>query len=612
MTKFAREDDKGYQDVLRELRVMVENPAFRQFWLGLGEPNIVPHLRQTAEPLPGTLGWIESYIKLNKQSDGSTPHRLVRITGKPGCGKSVLGASLYRNLLDKYEQERVPNGSQPQTQSEESQQDHQQDNQQDNKQKKGTPRVTPLFYAFSGRDATRRSPDGYLASMIRQLFSSKEDRTVLRQHFDRNYLGKRDHEFPSIYFDIFRWALGLPVFGQIVCIIDALDECDQGPKKADLISNFGDILLREDYNVSLILLNRDYWDLNFEGVKLPAETSLHIELDRMDETRHDLRLFTNSWVEQLVQRRPAYEDFQERLAEKVYNRASEGMFLMVYLVAELLLKSTDSSPVGIDRTINSLPSTLQEVYQRIWDSIENKERARQIMGWIVALREPVAWQTLADAIAHEQLMEHDQDNAESSFKIQDFRTIDLLGDIKRLFGPLVTTYDKVGLAHETVKEFFMKEANFANRDDAPNGLLPSNGQIRIATVCAFCMRENAGGRVYNSADSIVGVRIPPFYTYAIRNHEGHYEAALQRGEDIRMIREYEHMMKKTASFGPGDKRKLEKRRLLGRTSRLRSSSSMSRSPDLSSSSSTDHRRRFGVRAGRGVKRFVRRPRRSEG
>lgn len=588
MTKWAREDDKGYQDILRELRVMVENPAFRQFWDGLGELNIRQQLRQTAEPLPGTFGWIDNYIKIHKQFDGGASHRLVRITGKPGCGKSVLGASLYRNLLrDRPEQERVPDGPQSEPRSEENKQDNQRENEQEN----GTRRVTPLFYAFSGRDAARRSPDGFLASMIRQLFFSKEDRAVLRQHFDRNYLGKQGHEFPSIYSEVFRWAVGLPVFGKIVCIVDALDECDQGAKRVNLINDFKYILLREDCRVIFILLNRDYWDLSLEDLKLPAEASLHIELDRRDETRDDLRFFTDNWIEQLVRRRPAYKIVQKRLAEKIFNRASDGMFLMVYLIAELLLKSTDSSPVGIDRTIEFLPSTLQEVYQRIWDSIEYKDRARQIMGWIVALREPVTWQTLADAMAHEQLMEHDQENAESNFSLQDFRTIDLLGDIKRLFGPLVTTHDKIELAHQTVKEFFtMADEDFANPSDAPNVLSPANGHIRIATVCAFCMRDNAGDRVYDSFDSIVGVQVPPFYTYAIRNHEGHYIAALQRKEDREMILMYKRMMEEMLSPKQLRRRRVPERRLSVqwqlRSSRPRSGSSRSWSSALATRGSS--------------------------
>ncbi|KAK2686835.1 hypothetical protein QWA68_014728 [Fusarium oxysporum] len=519
MTKWPKREDKGYQDILREIRMIADNPAFRQFWNILGEINMEAHLTQTAEPLDGTFMWIQERIQLNGNSNDKV-QRLVRITGKPGCGKSVLSASMFRRCL-KLSRE-------------------QQQQQQQQQQKEEGSRVTPIFYAFSGHDATRRSPTAMLSSLIRQLFHSKMDRLLLREYFNKNH---KSGDLPAnVHNQVFRWACSLPRFGRVICIIDALDECDPGNDREELVNDLEALLCQEEKcGTTLILSNRDYWELSLENVDLPEQSVLHINLDQESDVQKDLRAFTVKFVEQLLKKRPAYQPFKERLIDKVFERASNGMFLMVRLVVELLYRSADSSPFGIDRTINTLPLTLQEVYQRIWESIEpsNKPRARQIMGWIIATFQPVAVQTLADALAHEMLLDSDDDEP----TLVDARPIDLRGDLKRLFGPLIRVADTVELTHQTVKEFFLLEVDDCEEASSMPLVLSDDRHIKIAITCLFCMTRNYKPEFNDasSVDTILGVDIPPFYPYARRYCQAHMSAAIKRGENEQAIYEFQRM-----------------------------------------------------------------------
>ncbi|ORY15267.1 hypothetical protein BCR34DRAFT_585166 [Clohesyomyces aquaticus] len=506
MAKYQKKDDKGYQDILREIRMIAENFAFQHFWDGLGQENISEHLRQTPTPLEGTFKWIHERLRLDEISTENQPRRLLRITGQPGCGKSVLAASLYRRGFS-------------------------------NEQR---PITTPIFYAFNGRDANRRSPSAIFPSLIKQLFRSKKDRLHLQQYFNQ---ARNEGDLPADFSShTFRWACTLPTFGHLICIIDALDECDNGAERDKLVADLESLVSGDEkINITLVLLNRDYWELNFAHVDLPAHLITHINLDKNPETQEDIMAFTVEGVELLLKKRPTYNPYKARLIDKIFERASDGMFLMVLLVIDLLYRCTDSSPRGIDHTIQTLPSTLQEVYSRIWDSIDplRKPRAEEIMGWMVATFQPIAVQTLADALAHEALLDSDDD----SLTLDDFRSSDLRGDLKRLFGPLLWIDDTVHLTHQTVKEFFLLNKTSLPHVSASPSILPGDRHIKIAITCLFCLTRNRDPDFgdTSSIDTMFGFNTPPFYAYAKSYCLKHFVAATQSGEDANAIQEFRKM-----------------------------------------------------------------------
>lgn len=142
MTKYPNKNDKAYQDGLHEIKIAtVMTGVFSRFWDSLGQENIIEHLRHTPAPFSGTFMWIHERLQLDEINAESQFQRLLRITGKPDCGKSVLAALLYRQVF----------------------------------QKEQVSKTTTIFYAFNGRDAPRRSPRAALASLIKQLFRLEKD-----------------------------------------------------------------------------------------------------------------------------------------------------------------------------------------------------------------------------------------------------------------------------------------------------------------------------------------------------------------------------------------------------------------------------------------------------
>jgi hypothetical protein len=331
----------------------------------------------------------------------------------------------------------------------------------------------------------------------------------------------------------------------IVFVIDALDECDAGAEREGLVSLLAALIKTgqtQQHRRTLILLNRDHYDLSFEGHDAPKGCVTHLNLDKEDLMQTDLKAFTEEKIRELIKFRPAYRNYHNQLVTKVYERASNGMFLMVVLVVELLRRSSDSSKYGIDRTIGTLPSNLQEVYQRYWDAINPVEKcqAKEIMAWIVTAVRPFHPQTLADALAHARLLSAENEVA----SIEELRPMDLGGDLKRLFGPLIQVSEKVELIHQTVKEFFL---NRESEEHEENQLLHHDRNIHIALVCLFCLIKNRTNESYyaSSINTILGVRIPPFYPYAKTYCVNHRQAAGVREENDQRIQEFDESVQRS-------------------------------------------------------------------
>jgi len=112
-----------------------------------------------------------------------------------------------------------------------------------------------------------------------------------------------------------------------------------------------------------ILTNRPYSSIAFFDLE-----PLQINLDQEDNVIDDIKAYIHIGVARLVKKRRAYEAFARQIYQHLELRA-DRMFLLVKLLLDLILLSTDSSRRGIHTTLDSLPDTLSTIYERIWASI---------------------------------------------------------------------------------------------------------------------------------------------------------------------------------------------------------------------------------------------------
>jgi hypothetical protein len=417
------------------------------------------HCQEVRNPESNTFAWIQDHPGYTEtlQSEESG---VFHITGKPGCGKTVLAKHIYRLLTAR-------------------------------------PRPSAhhvAFFACSALNDAQKTAMNIISSLILQICTN---RTRLP--------GTSEGQIQSLN-KIVSWKYGylqelllsLITFDEqdpikppkIIIIIDALDECDLPEERSKILETFNKIVREtqgRSSSVRFVITSRPYADILFSETN-PMKLDLNIE-DAMDT---DLTTYIHEEVSRLIKKRPPFLAYREEIANKLLVRA-EKMYLFVDLILELALRQFDSKPDSIEQILASLPTKLSEVYDEIWSKIGAAEevRAKLILSWLLCAFRPLSEDELSEALArHDFNMAWNSwtppaklefSNNIYSFKsettlqrqVDQYKTRDLRGDLTRLFGPLIQvpqgedgpcgpclSHSRINLCHQIVKEHFLKKISF--------------------------------------------------------------------------------------------------------------------------------------------------------
>src|SRR3984957_12996125 len=145
------------------------------------------------DPAPGTLKWVlhnelvSSWISKEESS-------LIWVRGSPGQGKTVLS----KFILDHLEELAKSHKS-----------------------------VKVIYFFFSDRDERFRTVSSILRSLLKQLLTTSD---VFRHVSDMVETDSSTDSEDTLW-EILEAIFHAPIFSKIYCVIDALDECDEGSRE---------------------------------------------------------------------------------------------------------------------------------------------------------------------------------------------------------------------------------------------------------------------------------------------------------------------------------------------------------------------------------------------
>jgi ankyrin repeat domain-containing protein 50 len=402
--------------------------------------------------IKGTCEWFVAH-ELFRDWRESKSSRMLWVSADPGCGKSVLTKYLVDSVLATTESR------------------------------------TTCYFFFKDDFEDQKSIVSALRCILQQLFLQKRvllSETIL-ERFEIN--GEKFTSSFSELWDALISAAKDKNAGEIVCLLDAIDECeDYGRSQLTqaLCKLYG---TRRSFNLKFLLTSRPYGGIrrSFQPLEIREMPVIHLsgESDvEMEKISGEIDIFIKARVQSIKAQLKLRHDEEELLLRGVMD-VRNRTYLWVHLTLDLIESDTDINKTGIAEAISCLPKSVDEAYERILSKSSNSEEAKKLLHIIVAAVRPLTLKEMSIALA---LRENHQSYGNLDLKSEDrFRE-----NIRDLCGLFVTIRDtRMYLLHQTAKEFLVQN-NLENHPKSiqtdlkwKNSLTPQESHRILLEICIW-------------------------------------------------------------------------------------------------------------------------------
>jgi ankyrin repeat domain-containing protein 50 len=465
-------------------------PEFSEFLRRLYVCPYGEYKDRNCDRLPGTCEWFTSH-PIFQDWNKTQGVGLLLVFANPGCGKSVLAKYLVDYVLP------------------------------------STSNRTICYFFFKDDSIDSSTTTAALCAILYQIFQAKP---YLLQHsiihkLDPDWDPDWDDAAPTYSFRRL-WNALITIAadqsaGEIVCILDALDECRYSDR-SQLVQAVRDLHVAEPNKVRLKFLwtSRPYGQIRreFQNLEKPLSTIRIIEANdtESDEMAREVGLVIKSGVEN-IGRKQSLEQDEVLFLEKQLMRVPNRTYLWVTSTLDSIESSLQVKPskANFRQLIAEMPQTVQETYDRILENTPDAGTAMKLLHIIIAAIRPLTLEEMSLAIA-----------INDTHRSCDELIQDLRSEPKRFLwqicGPLIVISNaKVYLLHSTVKEFLVRDGF------AQNGPLKSKyslqPEVSNRILAEICIR-------YLTLDSI-RTRLPALLDYSAKNWADHFRKAGIRSEE---------------------------------------------------------------------------------
>lgn len=376
------------------------------------------------DQVPGTCDWFVSHkVFLDWQESKSS--RMLWVSADPGCGKSVLAKYLVDSVL-------------PTTEAR-----------------------TVCYFFFKDDIEDQKNVVKALCCILRQLFIQK--RTLLSDAILNQF--EIDGETLTSSFnevwDILINAAEDENAGEIICLLDAIDECENTGRSQlaqKLCQLYG---TRRNFNLKFLLTSRPYNRIrrDFQPLKIPGLPVIHLsgESDvEMEKIAREIDVFIRVRIQDFGTRLMLPHHEQDLLLEKLLC-VPYRTYLWVTLTLDLIELEIENE-IDIDKTrireaTSHLPKTVEEAYDRILSKSCNSDKARKILHIIMAAERPLTLREMTLALV---LQESHRSYGDLKLELE-LGAEDRFREKVRDICGLVTIIDsRLYLLHQTAKEFLVQ------------------------------------------------------------------------------------------------------------------------------------------------------------
>eukprot|EP00136_Aspergillus_niger_P004837 XP_001395174.2 hypothetical protein ANI_1_1346104 [Aspergillus niger CBS 513.88] len=416
--------------------------------------------------VPGTCEWFTKHPKFTNWQR-CTSHDLAGllwVSADPGCGKSVLTRYLVDEVLCNEKQ-------------------------------------TVCYFFFKDDFPDQRHAAGALSTILHQIFVARpqllSDTVLKKLETDGEKLVQSFHKLWNILMSV---SAQEEEAREIICILDALDECRDRDELIEAVTMFYQGLHR-DRKLKFLMTSRPYphierlfWKLR---TRLPT---IHLSGDGEEEVQkisHEIGLVISKRVSDIGKQRSLEED-ERNLLEQQLTAVENRTYLWVSLTLDVLENMPGFTKGNIRRVIQHLPTTVESAYERILDRSSDKKKAKVLLHIITAAVRPFSLEELSFAWAiHINLVDTNLTAISDDLEPKE-RFRETLRDLCGLF--VVVIDEKIYLLHQTAKEFLVQSnISTVKQNSQATGwkcaLKPEESNEILALICISWLRRiNAAPR----------------------------------------------------------------------------------------------------------------------
>ena len=458
----------------------------------------------------GTCQWFFEDERFQDWRD-SKSSKLLWVSAGPGCGKSVLS----RALVD---ERRVCTNVMA---------------------------STVCYFFFKDGQEGRMHGANALCAILHQLFLN---RTNLMTHGFPSYksCGNNLRASFSDLWDTLIKAAEDPEAGEIVCILDALDECKKNEREkliTKLIDFFSETKAHQNrsFPLKFLVTSRHYYDIE-QRFKPLSHVSTFVRFDGNDKSDligNEINLVIDAKMPEIA------ADFStedcKRICDrlkKMNNRTYLWLFLTINIVTESPAKYGKSSNI---ESLPDLPSDVSNAYEKILHRSSDKNLARILLQLIVATTRPLSLEeaNVALTLATQKPSPRSYKEVEL-WPLSNFKSI-----VQDICGLFVSVHDgKLSLIHQTAREFLLRTSDLHNKDpDKWQGcfdIMEAHGTV--SRVCLdYLSFDGHAGREGSECED----KYTRFFDYAAKNWPDHYN--LQSSKLAKDSRRAAHMLCNTGA-----------------------------------------------------------------
>ncbi|KAK3941240.1 ankyrin repeat-containing domain protein, partial [Diplogelasinospora grovesii] len=366
--------------------------------------------------IPGTCVWFEDH-RLFREWQESKASTMLWVSADPGCGKSVLVKHLVDSGLLREKARTI------------------------------------CYFFFKDDFEDQRSVVGALRSILHQLF--KEKPTILSECILKQFEDGGE-TFNNSFGDLWHTLLSAAEekdAGQIVCLLDAVDECEEDGR-SQLLQALGKLFKnRRTSNLKFLLTSRPYEKIRqgFHGLSV-----IHLsgESDaEMGKISGEIDAFIEARVQDIAERQSLSGNERRTLWQEM-KRTNHRTYLWAHLTLDLIERDLLINKTGIIKATSHLPQTVEEAYERILSKSYGPQEAKRLLHIVVAAAQPLTLKEMSLALA---LKEGHQSYSDLDLTFDAISEQRFRNRVRNLCGLFVTIIDsRIYLLHQTAREFLIR------------------------------------------------------------------------------------------------------------------------------------------------------------